>query len=153
VQALIDLGYLTPAERLLEHLVDAAKGTVEEHEARALLGRVSKQIYINNKASNSPRYRALLERALNEYLTVYGAISTPRPHAPGPPRSWRPRSRARRRPAAGRGARARALRGHTDDRARGEPRPQLGRDHRNDADDLRLRCKPIWIEAIGGPGR
>jgi hypothetical protein len=31
--------------------------------------------------------------------------------------------------------------------------PNLGRDHRNDADDLRLRCKPIWIEAIGGPGK
>jgi hypothetical protein len=45
-QVLIDLGYLTPAERLLEHLVDEAKGTVEEHEARALMGRISKQIYI-----------------------------------------------------------------------------------------------------------
>src|SRR6267378_2188716 len=29
----------------------------------------------------------------------------------------------------------------------------LGRDHRNDADDLRLRCKSAWIEAIGRPGK
>jgi hypothetical protein len=28
----------------------------------------------------------------------------------------------------------------------------LGRDHRNDADGLRLRCKPTWIEAVGRPG-
>jgi hypothetical protein len=70
-QALIDLGYLTPAERLLAQLVDEAKGTVEEHEARALLGRISKQIYVNNKANHSPRNRAFLERALTEYLTVY----------------------------------------------------------------------------------
>jgi hypothetical protein len=31
--------------------------------------------------------------------------------------------------------------------------PDLGCDHRNDADDLRLRCKPVWIEAIGRPGK
>jgi hypothetical protein len=29
--------------------------------------------------------------------------------------------------------------------------PDLGRDHRNDADGLHLRCKPTWIEAIGQP--
>ena len=29
--------------------------------------------------------------------------------------------------------------------------PDLGRDHRNDADDLRLRGKPVWIEAISRP--
>jgi len=29
----------------------------------------------------------------------------------------------------------------------------LGRDQSNDADDLRLRCKPVWIEAIGRPGK
>jgi hypothetical protein len=29
--------------------------------------------------------------------------------------------------------------------------PDLGRNHRNDADDLRLRGKPVWIEAIGRP--
>jgi hypothetical protein len=28
----------------------------------------------------------------------------------------------------------------------------LGRNHRNDADDLRLRGKPVRIEAIGRPG-
>jgi hypothetical protein len=29
--------------------------------------------------------------------------------------------------------------------------PDLGRDHRHHADDLRLRCKPVRIEAIGRP--
>jgi len=26
--------------------------------------------------------------------------------------------------------------------------PDLGSDHRDDADDLRLRRKPVWIEVI-----
>jgi hypothetical protein len=29
----------------------------------------------------------------------------------------------------------------------------LGRDHRNDADDLRLRCEPVRIEVVGRPGK
>jgi hypothetical protein len=29
--------------------------------------------------------------------------------------------------------------------------PDLGRNHRYDADDLRLRGKPVWIGAIGRP--
>ena len=33
------------------------------------------------------------------------------------------------------------------------PRPDLGRDHRDDADDLRLRRKPVRIEAVGRPGQ
>jgi hypothetical protein len=43
---------------------------------------------------------------------------------PEPSPYLRPMSRARRRPAAGRGARATAFRGHAGDRARGAPRPQ-----------------------------
>ena len=31
--------------------------------------------------------------------------------------------------------------------------PDLGGDHRHDADNLRLRCQPVWIEAVGGPGK
>ena len=31
--------------------------------------------------------------------------------------------------------------------------PNFGSDHRNDADDLRLRCEPVWIEGIGRPGK
>jgi hypothetical protein len=30
--------------------------------------------------------------------------------------------------------------------------PDLGHNHRNDSDDLRLRCKPVGVEIIGGPG-
>ena len=31
--------------------------------------------------------------------------------------------------------------------------PNLGGDHRHDPDNLRLRCQPVWIEAVGGPGK
>ena len=31
--------------------------------------------------------------------------------------------------------------------------PDFGRDHRYHADDLRLRCKPVWIEIVGRPGK
>jgi len=30
--------------------------------------------------------------------------------------------------------------------------PDLGGDHRHDADNLRLRCQPVWIEAVGRLG-
>jgi len=68
-QALIDLGYLTPAEHVLDSLVKEAPDAGEVAEARGLIGRIHKQIYINN--GGSPRVRPDLERAIGEYLEVY----------------------------------------------------------------------------------
>ena len=70
-QALIDFGYLAPAERMLEALVQDAKGTAEEDEARGLIGRIHKQTYVNNRASRCQRNRLHLERAIAEYLYAY----------------------------------------------------------------------------------
>jgi hypothetical protein len=33
------------------------------------------------------------------------------------------------------------------------PRPDLCRHHRDNADDLRLRCEAVGIEAVGRPGK
>jgi hypothetical protein len=70
-QALIDLGYLSPAECILNSLIQEAKGTAEEHEGRGLIGRIYKQNYVNSKNSKSPRNRSHLERAVSEYLYAY----------------------------------------------------------------------------------
>jgi hypothetical protein len=70
-QALIDLGYLTPAERMLEPLIQQAKGTIEEHEAHGLIGRIHKQTYVANRDGERSRYRSYLERAYSEYLAAY----------------------------------------------------------------------------------
>jgi hypothetical protein len=70
-QALIDLGYLTPAERMLESLVPEVKGTEEEPEARGLIARIHKQIYVNRIRRRKEPGDSHLERALNEYLYAY----------------------------------------------------------------------------------
>jgi hypothetical protein len=71
-QALIDQGMLTPAEMVLQSIVqDAQKNKTEEMEARGLIGRIYKQLYINNNDPTSPSNRANLERALTVYLFVY----------------------------------------------------------------------------------
>src|SRR6185295_13485833 len=71
-QALIDQGNLTPAEMVLQSIINDAKDNkTEEMEARGLVGRIYKQIYVNNNDPVSPANRANLERAINEYLYVY----------------------------------------------------------------------------------
>src|SRR5215216_109146 len=71
-QALIDQGMLTPAEMVLQSVIqDAQRNTTEEIEARGLIGRIYKQLYVTNNDPNSPSNRANLERALNDYLFVY----------------------------------------------------------------------------------
>jgi V8-like Glu-specific endopeptidase len=70
-QALIDQGLLAAPEMILQSVVQDAKGQGEEFEARGLIGRLYKQLYVNNNDPTSPRNRANLERALNEYLYVY----------------------------------------------------------------------------------
>ncbi len=71
-QALIDQGILAAGEMVLHSIIQEPQGIkAEELEARGLTGRIYKQLYINNGDPKSPRNRANLERAINEYVFVY----------------------------------------------------------------------------------
>ena len=71
-QGLIDQGMFLAAEQVLQAIVhDPQSPAREQAEARGLTGRIYKQLYVNNNDPASPRNRANLERALNEYLSVY----------------------------------------------------------------------------------
>jgi S1-C subfamily serine protease len=79
-QALIDQKRLTAAVYVLETLVERTEGIDprENAEARGLLGRVYKQLYINAvladpKAAAVPLHRLNLQRAVDAYLSVYRA--------------------------------------------------------------------------------
>jgi hypothetical protein len=56
--------------------VDKTRGTAEEHEARGLLGRINKQLYVNRRANKNVQDRAFLGSALREYLAGYRAQPT-----------------------------------------------------------------------------
>ena len=69
-QALIDQGILAAAEALLRlSLLQEDIDKYELKEARGWLGRIYKQLYVNN--SQSPRSQWNLERAIIEYLETY----------------------------------------------------------------------------------
>src|SRR5262245_30344736 len=71
-QALIDQGVLAAGEMVLHSIIQEPQGVKkEELEARGLMGRIYKQLYVNNNDPKSLRNRANLERALNEYVFVY----------------------------------------------------------------------------------
>ena len=71
-QALIDQGVLTPAEMVLQSVInESAENTVDKREARGLIGRIYKQLYVNNNDPVSLANRANLEQALKSYLPVY----------------------------------------------------------------------------------
>ncbi len=71
-QALIDQGVLTPAERLLESVLAQAPATsFDNREAHGHVGRIYKQLYVDNNDPNSPANRLNLEHALKEYFSVY----------------------------------------------------------------------------------
>lgn len=71
-QALIDQGVLTPAEMLLKSVVqDAPRNSLDTREARGLIGRVYKQVYVNNNDPTSSANQMNLLRATLEYLEVY----------------------------------------------------------------------------------
>jgi hypothetical protein len=70
-QALIELGLLMPAERLLQSLLADVKGTPEEYEVRGLIGRVHKQIYVNSRSSGGSANGADLFQAIDLYLSAY----------------------------------------------------------------------------------
>lgn len=70
-QALIDQGLLTAPELLLNSIIQDAQGTFEETEARGLVGRIYKQLYVNIGDSHSQRNRLNMARSLHEYMYVY----------------------------------------------------------------------------------
>jgi hypothetical protein len=68
-QALIDQDIFTASELVLQSIIQDSQGDVgEEMEARGLMGRIYKQLYVNPYERNILPNRAYLERALNEYL-------------------------------------------------------------------------------------
>lgn len=76
-QALIERGYLTPAELVLRSDVcAAAAGSFDESEILGLLGRIGKQRYVAAGNPRDPRYRAQLAAAAREYLQGYQANPT-----------------------------------------------------------------------------
>jgi hypothetical protein len=71
-QSLIDQGNLTAALAVLTDLVVRTAHDPGEHaEARGLIGRVYKQLYVNAREATSERHRRHLERAVQAYLEVY----------------------------------------------------------------------------------
>ncbi|HEX5966811.1 MAG TPA: serine protease [Pyrinomonadaceae bacterium] len=71
-QALIDQGMYMPAELVLRSVVsEAADNSLDKREALGGLGRIYKQLYVNNKDPNSAANRENLEQALKNYLPVY----------------------------------------------------------------------------------
>jgi hypothetical protein len=71
-QGLIDQSMFLAAEQVLQSIIQDPQSVEREVlEARGLLGRIYKQLYVNNNDPASPRNRANIERALNEYLGVY----------------------------------------------------------------------------------
>lgn len=71
-QALIDQKMLGAAEIFLQSILQDTQAWMgEEFEARGLMGRIYKQIYVDNNDPKSARNRTYLTRALNEYLYVY----------------------------------------------------------------------------------
>jgi len=71
-QALIDQGNLTAALSVLEVLVRETAGHPGENaEARGLIGRVYKQLYLNAHQPALPRNQQSLQRAARAYLEVY----------------------------------------------------------------------------------
>jgi hypothetical protein len=72
-QALLDQGILHAAVAVLDRLVADTTGESreEEAEARGLLGRAYKQMYVATGVRARDRRRQLLERAISQYSMVY----------------------------------------------------------------------------------
>ena len=75
-QSLLDQSNLTAAIHVLTALVAETPGNPEENaEARGLLGRAYKQLYVDAHGSSSASRRSHLERAIRSYYDVY--VSNP----------------------------------------------------------------------------
>ncbi|WP_306747835.1 tetratricopeptide repeat-containing protein [Saccharothrix yanglingensis] len=71
-QALLDQGVLTAAVAVLERLLeDVASSPYEATEARGLLGRAYKQMYVTTAPTAPERRRRFLELAVEHYRGVY----------------------------------------------------------------------------------
>lgn len=71
-QALIDSGWLTAAQPILEALAAGSfEGQSQVAEAHGLLGRLFKQRYVNADRAGSQYARVAFERSLSEYLQIY----------------------------------------------------------------------------------
>jgi hypothetical protein len=80
-QALLDQGTLVAAEAFLSRLVeDTAGAEADNAEARGLLGRAYKQMYVTAGPGAGARRRAFLERAIDSYRDVYRESSEYRWH-------------------------------------------------------------------------
>jgi hypothetical protein len=73
-QALIERGYLVPAEQMLRSILGtAAPSSFENAEVRGLLGRIGKQRYVTAQTPGAGPSQAQLARAVDEYLQAYRA--------------------------------------------------------------------------------
>lgn len=72
-QALLDQGHFTAALLVLDKLVESTENidSVENAEARGLLGRAYKQLYMNAKQSNIKRNQKWLDEAAKFYYGPY----------------------------------------------------------------------------------
>jgi len=71
-QALLDQGNLSAAVAVLDRLVIDTQGQAREHaEARGLLGRAYKQMYVAAEGGPVERCKRFLERAIAQYRDVY----------------------------------------------------------------------------------
>jgi DNA/RNA endonuclease G (NUC1) len=71
-QALIDQGTFHAAELVLRAIIaDTSVPPFEQEEAQGLLGRASKQIYVNANAPDNPRNVARLQSAVDSYWLTY----------------------------------------------------------------------------------
>ncbi len=76
-QALIDQGFFYAAETVLRAMIaDTSLPPIEQEEAQGLLGRTSKQIYINANAPTNPRNVARLQNAVDSYWLSYALNPT-----------------------------------------------------------------------------
>jgi hypothetical protein len=71
-QSMIDQGNLTASRIILQSIVDDAASPLQEKaEARGLIGRIYKQLYVNAVDSSNPRQRQNLRTAIDQYYSVY----------------------------------------------------------------------------------
>jgi hypothetical protein len=79
-QALIDSGKFGVALKILQDIVSDTnalatdkKAAFENGEAKGLIGRLYKQLYVNEKNPSDPKFVQYLDLAINSYYEVYNA--------------------------------------------------------------------------------
>jgi MinD-like ATPase involved in chromosome partitioning or flagellar assembly len=71
-QSMIDQGLLTSAEGILQSIIkDSEQNRTEELQARGLIGRIYKQLYVTTADLSSTTNPANLERSVDAYVSVY----------------------------------------------------------------------------------